>query len=173
RLSMFKFTPSFYKSLSSAILIGGLGFSSISHAEAPGGPDCGWGNMMFEGDSGPIAHIGASIFNSSSGNAWIGMLLGTNGCSSEGVITYGGKSIFALQGFMDEVAVDIAQGEGEALNALSVVLGIPEEKRPAFNTLMHSNFDRIFPTENIQSEDVISSIHAIMKEDEHFRTYAS
>jgi hypothetical protein len=147
--------------------------SSLAVAEAPGGPDCGWGNLMFEGDSGKIAHFGASIFNGSSGNAWIGMLVGTNGCSTEGTITYGGKSLFALNGFMDEVAVDVAKGEGEALNALSVVLGIESQDRPAFNQLLQANFGRIFPSESINSDEVVASINAVMKEDTHFSRYAS
>jgi len=170
---MSKSTPSIIKFISSATLVGSLAFSSISLAEAPGGPDCGWGNLMFEGDSGIGAHIGASIFNGSSGNQWIGILFGTNGCSSEGTITYGGKSLFALSGFMDEVAVDIALGEGEALEALSVVMGIEQKDRPAFGKLLQSNFNKIFPNENIESDAVIASIHKVMKEDVHFSQYLS
>lgn len=164
---------SFSKILYSGAFISTLTLSSFSHAEAPGGPNCGWGNLMFEGDSGRIAHIGASIFNSSLGNLWIGILLGTNGCSTEGQITYGGKSIFALQGFMDEVAVDIAQGQGEALEALSVVMGVQEKDRPAFNKLLQENFERIFPDANVQSKQVISSIQSILKEDAYLGKYAS
>ncbi len=161
------------KLVSAASLSAALGLSSISFAEAPGGPDCGWGNLMFDGDSGRLAHIGASIFNSSSGNGWIGILLGTNGCSSEGTITYGGKSFFALKGFMDEVAVDIAKGDGEALHALSVVMGIEEDDRAAFKALLHNNFETIFPNADIQSGDVINSIQALMRNDERLARYAS
>jgi hypothetical protein len=164
---------SLIKLVSSASLAGAILVASSAQAVAPGGPDCGWGNLMFEGDSGKLAHIGASIFNGTSGNAWIGILLGTNGCSAEGTITYGGKSLFALHGFMDEVAVDIAQGEGEALDALSVVLGVEKKDRSAFNKLLQQNFDRIFPNENMKSDEVIASIESIMKEDAQFKHYVS
>ena len=170
--SMFRTQATLTKLLTSTAFIGALAFSSASHAEAPGGPDCGWGNLMFEGDSGKVAHIGASIFNGTSGNQWIGILAGTNGCSSEGTITYGGKSLFALSGFMDEVAVDIAKGEGEALNALSVVMGIEQQDRNAFGKLLQNNFNAIFPNENIESDAVIASIQAVMKNDKHFSQYA-
>lgn len=166
-------SKSLRKFISSASFAGSLVFSAVSFAEAPGGPDCGWGNLMFEGDSGIGAHIGASIFNGSSGNQWIGILFGTNGCSSEGTITYGGKSLFALTGFMDEVAVDIAKGEGEALDALSVVMGIQQEDRAAFGKLLQNNFNTIFPNENIQSDAVIASIQKVMKADAHFSQYLS
>ncbi len=170
---MLKSTSTFKNILGSTCLAGLLAVSSAAQAEAPGGPGCGWGNLMFEGDSGHVAHIGASIFNGSSGNQWIGILLGTNGCSAEGTITYGGKSLFALKGFMDEVASDIAQGEGEALNALSVVMGIEEQDRGDFNRLLQDNFDTIFPSENVHSDEVIASIQQVMKADERFASYVS
>lgn len=162
------------KPFQNAVLAGGLVISSsFVLAEAPGGPDCGWGNLMFEGDSGKVGNFGAWVFNGSTWNQGIGILAGTNGCSSEGTITYGGKSMFALNGFMDEVAVDVAKGEGEALHALSVVIGIENHDRPAFNQLMQANFERIFPNEEVGSEQVIASINAILKEDEYFSRYAS
>ena len=34
-----------------------LGSSSVAFADAAGGPNCGWGNMLFEGQSGPAPHI--------------------------------------------------------------------------------------------------------------------
>lgn len=170
---MSKSLPSLIKFISSASLVGSLALSGLSFAEAPGGPDCGWGNLMFEGDHGKGAHIGASIFNGSSGNQWIGILLGTNGCSAEGTITYGGKSLFALNGFMDEVAIDIAKGEGEALDALSVVMGIQQNDRLAFGQLLQNNFNEIFPSEDIQSDAVIASIQKVMKADAHFSQYLS
>jgi hypothetical protein len=171
--SMLETKSTLTKLLSTATFAGALVFSSASQAVAPGGPDCGWGNLMFEGDSGKIAHMGASIFNGTSGNQWIGILAGTNGCSSEGTITYGGKSLFALTGFMDEVAVDIAKGEGEALDALSVVMGIEQHDRSAFGKLLQNNFNTIFPNENVESDAVIASIQEVMKNDEHFSQYTS
>jgi len=44
------------------ILLGTL-FTVVSlnaMAEAPGGPNCGWGNMLFEGQRGTPAHFLAS-----------------------------------------------------------------------------------------------------------------
>ena len=63
------------------ILLGTL-FTVVSinaMAEAPGGPNCGWGNMLFEGQRGTPAHFLASTTNGTSGNATFGMTSGTNG----------------------------------------------------------------------------------------------
>ena len=53
------------------ILLGTL-FTAVSinaMAQAPGGPDCGWGNTLFEGQRGTPAHFLASTTNGTSGNA--------------------------------------------------------------------------------------------------------
>lgn len=39
------------KIMTGAIL---LAASTGAFADAPGGPGCGWGNMLFEGESGPV-----------------------------------------------------------------------------------------------------------------------
>ena len=86
------------------ILIGSLlAITSLSAlAEAPGGPNCGWGNMLFEGERGLPSHFIASTTNGTSGNATFGMTSGTNGCSTDGALTYGGKSLLAINGMLDE-----------------------------------------------------------------------
>ncbi len=92
------------------ILLGTL-FTVVSlnaMAEAPGGPNCGWGNMLFEGQRGTPAHFLASTTNGTSGNATFGMTSGTNGCSTRASLTYGGKSWFAMNGMMNELSEDMA-----------------------------------------------------------------
>ena len=59
-----------------------LTVSSSAMAASPGGPNCGWGNMLFKGQSGTATHVMASLTNGSTGNATFGMTFGTNGCST-------------------------------------------------------------------------------------------
>lgn len=159
------------KTLLAAMLLG----SSMSvHAVAPGGPGCGWGNMLFEGSAGLPAHLLATFVNDAiSGNATFGMTSGTNGCDTSGALTYGGKSLLAMDGVMEEVAQDMAMGEGEALTALSVSMGIAAEDRARFNTLMHENFATVFPSQDVTAEQVMDNIVAVMRKDEKLATYLS
>src|SRR5690606_25896352 len=80
------------------LLIGSLlaAASLNAFATAPGGPGCGWGNMLFEGQSGLPSHLVASITNGTSGNATFGMTSGTNGCDTSGKLAYHGKSMLVL-----------------------------------------------------------------------------
>ncbi len=149
-----------------------LGINNIAHAEAPGGPDCGWGNMIFQGDNGVVSHTAAYVTNGlSSFNAFFGIVFGTNGCDTRGVLTYGGEPMLGLNHMLDELAQDIAQGQGEALSALNVALKIQPEDRAYFNETLHHRFNDIFKHENIEAAEVYQNIQALMREDERLKPY--
>lgn len=148
-----------------------IGASVSAHAVAPGGPGCGWGNLLFEGKSGTPIHLLATIVNGTSGNATFGMSSGTNGCDTDGALTYGGKSLLAMNGVMEEVAQDMATGHGEALTALSVSMGIPEQDRGHFNQVMHANFASIFPSQDVNANQVMDHITAVMQKDQTLAKY--
>lgn len=157
------------------VLIGALllGTSSLAMAEAPGGPNCGWGNMIFKGQSGMIPHLAASLTNGTSGNATFGMTTGTNGCSVNGTLTYGGTPLISMEGVLDEFIADAANGQGDAMNAVAVSLGIQPEDRDAFAQAMHQNFDTLFPSADVTAADVYASILEVMKSDARLAKYVS
>jgi hypothetical protein len=148
-----------------------LGFASSAMAEAPGGPDCGWGNLLFDGQSGIGPHFLASSTNGTSGNATFGMTTGTNGCSADGKLTYGGKSL--LGSIMGEFSEDVARGEGEALNAVAIMYGVEQEDRASFAAAMHSNFNTLFPSEDVTADEVMASMNEIMKADARLAKYVA
>ena len=147
-----------------------LGLSSTAMAVSPGGPDCGWGNMLFEGDSGPV-HFLATTTNGTSGNKTFGMTSGTNGCSTNGSLTYGGSSL--IGSIMGEFSEDVARGEGEALNAVAVMYGVEQQDRATFSAAMHANFQTLFPSEDVTAEEVMASMNEIMKADARLAKYVA
>jgi hypothetical protein len=157
------------------ILLGTL-FTAVSinaMAQAPGGPDCGWGNMLFEGQRGTPAHFLASTTNGTSGNATFGMTSGTNGCSTNASLTYGGKSWFAMNGMMNELSEDMAKGNGEALTTYAVVLGVAPEDRAHFAAVTHQHFQQIFSKADVTADDVHTNTLAVLKSDPRLAKYAT
>lgn len=149
-----------------------LSLSSLSKAEAPGGPDCGWGNMLFQGDKGFVPHTAAYLTNGlTSFNAFFGIVFGTNGCETDGVLTYTGEPMLGLNDMLDELAEDIARGSGEALSALSVAMKIEKKDRPHFEAVLHENFSEIFTDENINATEVMNNIARIISKDEQLKNY--
>ena len=148
-----------------------LGASSVAMAESPGGPGCGWGNMLFDGQSGMGPHFLATTTNGTSGNKTFGMTTGTNGCETSGTLTYGGKSM--ISSIMGEFTEDVARGEGDALNAVAVIYGVEQQDRATFAQVMHENFAVIFPSEDVTADDMMASIEEIMKADARLAKYVA
>jgi len=140
-------------------------------ADAPGSQTCGWGNMLFKGQSGTPSHVLAATTNGSTGNNTFGMTFGTNGCSTKGTLTYGGKEMIDVSMIMDEFSEDVARGDGEALTAVAVSLGVTEADRALFKATMHNNFNAMFPSENVTTEHVVSTMFSLMKSDESLVKY--
>ncbi len=157
------------------ILLGSLlaaaSFNAL--AEAPGGPDCGWGNMLFKGQRGLPSHLVASTTNGSSGNATSGMSTGTNGCRTDGALTYGGKPMLVVSNMLDELSEDMAKGEGEALTSYAVVLGVKPEDRAHFSALTHEHFGQIFSSADVTAEQVLNATYSVMKEDAQLAHYVT
>lgn len=143
--------------------------STTAFADAAGGNNCGWGNMLFQGQSGPAPHFLATTTNGTSGNATFGMTSGTNGCSTAGKLTYGGKSLLAA--IMTEFSEDVAAGNGEALNAVAVMMGVEQQDRQTFAEVTHSNFKVIFPSENTTAEEALAALEQVMKSDATLAKY--
>ena len=145
--------------------------STSALADAPGSQTCGWGNMLFAGQSGTPSHVLAVTTNGSTGNNTFGMSFGTNGCSTKGTLTYGGKEMIDVSMIMDEFSEDVARGDGEALTAVAVSLGVAEADRDLFKSTLHNNFNTLFPSEEATTEHVVSSMFSLMKNDEKLAKY--
>lgn len=148
-----------------------LAASSSVMAAAPGGSHCGWGNMLFEGQSGTPVHVVAYTTNATSGNATFGMTSGTNGCQTSAPLTYRGDKIINVSYMMDELSEDIARGSGEALNAVAVMIGIEQEDRARFASVTHANFNLIFPSVDVTADQVVNNLAVVMSNDKQLSKY--
>ena len=126
--------------------------SSAALAEAPGGPNCGWGNMLFKGQRGTASHFVASTTN--------------------GTLTYGGKPMLIVSNMMDELSEDMAKGQGEALTTYAVVLGVAPQDRAHFNEAAHAHFNEIFSSASVSAADVHAATLAMMQKDARLAKYA-
>ncbi|VFT32400.1 Protein of uncharacterised function (DUF3015) [Pseudomonas aeruginosa] len=144
--------------LSKGLVLGLLSLGSMTaHADAAGGNGCGWGNMVFEGQRGLFPHLLATTTNGTSGNATFGMTSGTNGCNTNARLGYGGRSIFAMNGMLDNIAEDMAKGQGEALDAYAVLLGVEAKDRAHFAQVTQQHFGEIFASKDATGEQVLSN----------------
>lgn len=120
--------------------------SSVALANANGPAGCGLGSTAIFPDADKWhQHVMAATTNGTSGNQTFGMTSGTLGCEAAN------GPLKSAQVFMDEnmdqLAADIAVGQGETLAALAQVMGVNTQDTAAFNRVMQSNFDAMFSAE--------------------------
>ena len=77
-----------------------------------------------------------------------------------------------IDGNMDNLARDIAKGEGETLATLSEVWGINEADKAAFNTLAQENFAQVFKSENVTSQEVFVNLNNVVADNAQLAGYA-
>lgn len=151
-----------------------LASSGLATAAAPGGPGCGWGNMLFQGQSGLGPHLFAATTNGTSGNASFGLTFGTNGCDAGAVLTYDGKAMVDLSGVLDDFSEDVAMGNGEAINAVAGMYGIEDSADvEAFASLTHNNFETLFPSADVTAEQVSKNLYDLLKSDASLSAYVA
>jgi hypothetical protein len=160
------------KLIGKALIFGLLGTAGVMAQAAEGkGGGCGWGNMVFDGQRGLAPHLLATTTNGTSGNATFGLTSGTNGCDSSVTIHYGGRSLFAMNGMLDNIAEDMAQGQGEALDAYATLLGIEQGDRAHFAQVTQANFSNIFVTPDATGEQVLANTLDVMSRDQQLARY--
>ena len=159
--------------LGKGLIFGLMSMASVAaHADAAGGNGCGWGNMLFEGQRGLIPHLLATTTNGTSGNATFGMTSGTNGCDTNVKLGYGGRSILAMNGMLDNIAEDMALGQGEALDAYATLLGVEQADRAHFAKVTHEHFSTIFASPDATGEQVLAATLDVMSRDQQLARYA-
>ncbi len=158
------------KLLAVAALASTLPLSNVAMADSDIG--CGLGTMVFDGKSGKVFKVLGATTNGTSGNQTFGITFGTLGCDGTGTINSAQKLALFIDGNMDNLARDIAKGEGETLATLSEVWGINEADKSAFNELAQQNFAEVFKSENVTSQEVFTNLNTLVAGDDALAAYA-
>ena len=119
---------------------------------------CGLGTMVFEGQDGVLSQTFAVTTNGFFMNNLFGISSGTVGCEEPpGLVSVDRLNIF-VAGNMDNLAKDIAVGNGEVLSTLADLMQIPQGKRVNFNNNLRNNFSNIYSADDVTSAKVVNNI---------------
>ncbi len=155
------------------LLIGALLIASpmAVNAKDYGAAGCGVGSIIFEGQSGLGPHVLAATTNGFYGTQTFAMSSGTLGCSVDDPIQ--SHASLYIDSNLNNVAADIARGDGEALMALAELFDVKAADRATFAAVLKDNFSVIFTSESVTSTDVMSSLKMVMKDDLVLAKYVS
>jgi len=126
---------------------------------------CGWGTLMFKGQTGTAPQVLAITTNGSFSNSLFGISFGTAGCTKNGVIDPPQAASAYTGSNLDKLARDASRGSGESLETLAELIGVEEQDKSAFFKVTQQHFSSIFASENATADEVLTSLYGVMAED--------
>ena len=119
---------------------------------------CGLGGQIIKDDSSAVMLALQATTNSTSGNQTFGITSGTSGCKKVRFVMNEAAQEFVASN-MDELAKDIAMGQGESVDTLAELLHVQD--KAAFSAALQSNYNDIYTSKNVQMSDVVENISTI------------
>jgi hypothetical protein len=146
-------------------------FPAVALAQQNNIGTCGWGSKLFDGQSGMAPQILGATTNGTFGNQTFGITSGTSGCTQDGTVRSTWKTAMFIDGNKERLARDMSVGSGETLDSLAHLLGIEAQDRAAFARVARDNMQRIFPSENARTEEVVSALREVLGADAQLARY--
>lgn len=133
--------------------------SGVSWAFDPKNTGCGLGSIAWEGQSnGLMTQTMAATTNGTFGNQTFGISSGTSNCEQFKTWTYNEKVDTFVADNMDNLARDIARGQGEYVNTLALLMEIPKAKKDAFRSELQAHFSDIYTSDQVTYSEVVQNI---------------
>lgn len=134
---------------------------------------CGLGTQVWAGKSGVVFKVLAATTNGTFGNQTFGISSGTLGCSKDGVITAADRLPMFAGANLDQLATEMAAGQGEALNTLASLYNVEAQDRAAFNTTLQAHYAEIFSSADVAAADVLKHVETVMASNERLNRYVA
>jgi hypothetical protein len=122
---------------------------------------CGLGSMAFEGQEALMSQTLAVTTNGTFGNQTFGITSGTSNCQKPANFTHNERLYVFISENMDNLARDIARGQGEYLNTVAVLMNIPEQQRYSFGSHLRTHFADIYTSDKVQQEEVFRNLNQV------------
>jgi len=134
----------------------------VAHAVPKSNVGCGLGYLAFKDQDGLMSQTAAATTNGTFGNQTFGITSGTSECDRYKTFASNEKVNKFVAENMDNLAKDIAKGNGEYLGTLAVLLEVPETQRGEFYSKLQTHFTEIYSNDRVTSTEVLNNIEAVV-----------
>lgn len=148
-----------------------IGMSSAMAARDNVG--CGLGSTLFDGKDGIFMQSIAVITNGTLGNQTFGISSGTLGCEEGGVVKASAAVNMFAGNNLDSLSRDMSVGQGEALESLASLMGIPAKDKAAFFSAARTNYSKIFSAHDITAGLMLDNLYQVMSNEKNLSQYVS
>lgn len=156
------------KKIMAVVVLSAMPFTAVLADDDIG---CGLGTQVWAGQSGLIPKVLGATTNGTSGNQTFGITSGTLGCSKDGVVTAEARRAQFASANLDQLAAEIAAGDGESLTTLASLYNVGAADRAAFNLLAQRHYSALFAADEVTTGDVLVALEAVMAADARFAAY--
>lgn len=130
-------------------------------AWADAGPGCGLGHIIFKGQTGLVPHVLGATFNGTGYNQTFALSSGTSDCDPNAQVKNEyQRKVFVAANF-DDLARDVAQGNGERLVVLAELSGVAQADRGTFYRTTQQKFTTLFGGEN-NAESMLAALDGLI-----------
>lgn len=137
-----------------------LGLWAIpAHADNDVG--CGIGTNLMKGKSGLVSHVLASCTNAYTLQS-VSLTFNMFGCDGKGQVTADAQIRRFAAANIDQLARDVARGEGETLAAFALLLGVPADQQATFAGFTQAHFVNLFPSESVDSNQMVDAFYGLI-----------
>lgn len=119
----------------------------------------GLGRVLLKGKQGKMWEFLGTTLNGICYNGGFALTTGTLGYEEGATIALADTNRFIADN-MDNLAQDIAMGEGEYLDVLSDMLAVSD--KAAFKSTVQANFNNIYSSSEVTAEEVSAKIYALV-----------
>ena len=128
-----------------------------SAVAAQNGAGCGLGGMVLEGESGLLMNTIAQTLNGT-GSQTFGMTSGTSGCDTDQVVKSDKEQEVFVAVNLETISEEMAQGNGEHLNALATLMGCSTSVHGEFAGLTQEKYNVLFAGAETSTPELLSGL---------------
>jgi opacity protein-like surface antigen len=141
------------KILLSAVAV--VTLSTAAFAGVQNQTGCGLGSQLIKDDSTVVMLSLQATTNGTSGNQTFGITSGTSGCKKTKFVMNERAEEFVASN-MDQLAKEIAKGQGESIDTLAELLNV--EDKATFAASLQQNYNSIYTSQKVEMNDVLDNI---------------
>jgi hypothetical protein len=139
------------------VMLAVTAFASPAFTAGYGTAGCGFGGMVIK-DNRILPQIGAWFLNSLLGNQTFGITSGTSECGSKKAVLADQDQQLFVENNYQNLAKEMAVGEGENLSTLAGLLGCPADEPAAFAAFTKKNYTSIFKGEDTTPAEMLTAL---------------
>ena len=127
------------------------------------GPGCGlgklaWGDYKNQKDIAPQVMMATT--NGTFGSQTFGISSGTSGCTNDGKVMSEHKTTMFAQLNFENLSQEMAQGQGEHLASLAILMGVPAEHQAEFFAMTQERYTSLVKTGEVSPVAMVKAINS-------------